>query len=321
MALLFALLLISACSQNGVESSGLYEIGNYTANITNPDFPDHSIPVSVYYPIHRNETELYPVIVFAHGFLCPSAWYTWVYKDITPMGYIVAYIDSFTGYDMNETQFAIDQRYTLKWFHTVVHYDKSSPLFGRIARDQAVAAGQSEGGGAAFTQAGNPEIDALFDHKFRFNSIFTMAPCGKGGVTAAAAPNVNIPVFVFTGTMDCICPSEEAHRLYFKLPGDTCAFYADLLGGTHCQWLNAKLIDELACIEGEKLLCDILHPHSNDSIKWQEQLHYGSQYMLYFLDFTFGHETNKGHALGSIVSQLNEDLEDGLMKEIRVGNC
>ena len=44
-------------------------------------------------------------------------------------------------------------------------------------------------------------IDLLFDGKFRFNSIFTMAPCGKGGVTANAAPNVDVPVFVFTGTV------------------------------------------------------------------------------------------------------------------------
>ena len=300
-----------------------YKIGTFNESIINPDFPNHEIPVYVYYPAmtEKDAGTRFPTVIFAHVFECPSSWYPRIYQDIVPYGYIVAYINSFPNSQLNQTQFAIDQRYTLKWLNTIINNDKSSPLYQMINVNKSMGAGHSEGGGASITSIGNQYINQLFDDKYLFNSLFTMAPCGQGG-TVNNAQNVpaDIPIFVFTGTMDCICPSQEADRLFKNIPNANCKYYGDVTNATHCHWLDAPLIIEEACTDGEKDLCKELHPNNNITIPLKKQLDIASQYMLLFLNATIINSDNKND-LQQITEQLNNDKAKGDISTVTVSNA
>eukprot|EP01084_Bolivina_argentea_P320741 556561_1 len=309
--LLYILLPLLPHFINAIES---YKIGHFDETIINPTFPSHEIPVYLYYPITSNTTITFPTIIFAHGFECDAQWYSWIYKDLVPLGYIVALLNSFPfpGH-LNQTQFAIDQRYTLKWLTTTVNNNKSSPLYQHIDNTKAVAAGHSEGGGASMETNGNPYVNKLFNNKYNFSAIFTMAPCGQGN-TGASAENVNIPVFVFTGTMDCICPEQEAHFLYEKIPDLVCKYYSDVTNATHCHWLSENLFDNV-CADAEKDLCEVLHPNDNVTISEKEQLSIGSKYLQMFLNATVV-DGNNNNDFKKISAQLNTDKNDGVMTDV-----
>ena len=310
--------------KNGIKT---YDIGHFDDTIINPLFPSHSIPVYVYYPIASSSDSsntykdtTFPSIVFGHGYQCDAAWYSWIYQDIVGLGYIVAYIDSYAPPSpLNQTQFAIDQRYTLQWLNTIVNNNKSSPLYSKINTDKSMASGHSEGGGASILGNGSEYINKLFDNKYNFNSIFTLAPCGQGSAdTALAAQNVNIPVFVFTGTMDCICPSEEAYHLFNNINGNNvCKYYGDVINGTHCGWLSDDFFEK-TCSDIEKDLCQELH--RNEEIEFlsdKEQTNIASEYMQLFLIATIVNDNSKND-FENITNQLNNDKNSGKMSKVVV---
>eukprot|EP01084_Bolivina_argentea_P114192 203350_1 len=215
-------------------------IGSFNTTIINPEVPNHKIPVFIYYSLQLESYDYsWPVIVFAHGLRAEALWYSWVYKDIVPLGYVVAYINSYTGFTMNQTQYAIDQRYTLKWLNTIVNNNMSSPLYKKINMNKSMAVGHSEGGGASIISNGNLVINSLFNNQNTFDSIFAMAPCGIQGAIINSIQNINIPIFLFTSTMDCICPDEEIKVFFDKLSTTNCNFFADITNGTHCHWMDA----------------------------------------------------------------------------------
>eukprot|EP01083_Nonionella_stella_P232447 819969_1 len=298
-----------------IDSSLSANIGSFTSTIINPSFPAHSIPVFVYYPQPTSSKDPLPTIVFAHGFECSATEYTWVYEDIVPLGYIVAYINSYTGHIFNQTQFAIDQRYTLEWLNTVVNNNKSSPLYGVIDTTKSLAAGHSEGGGTCLTSSGSPYVNSLF--KYKFNSIFVMAPCGQDG-TVESAQQIKIPTFAFTGTMDCACPSEEAKHLIDAIPSSTCKYYIDVTNGTHCHWMNPELVVAVACEEGEDLLCKVLRPNKNVTISEKKQLQIGSKYMQLFLNATIKDNGQNQQDFSKIATDLNSDKSNGVMSEVQI---
>ena len=97
---------------------GGYKIGSFDETIINPSFPNHEIPVLVYYPTETGH--VWPTIIFAHGFEAEATWYDWIYRDMVPLGFIVAYINSYPRGPLNGTQFAIDQRYNKQFFINIM---------------------------------------------------------------------------------------------------------------------------------------------------------------------------------------------------------
>eukprot|EP00484_Ammonia_sp_Unknown_P010471 CAMPEP_0197077666 /NCGR_PEP_ID=MMETSP1384-20130603/212736_1 /TAXON_ID=29189 /ORGANISM="Ammonia sp." /LENGTH=337 /DNA_ID=CAMNT_0042516531 /DNA_START=18 /DNA_END=1032 /DNA_ORIENTATION=- len=309
-------------------SSAAYKVEMFNETIVNPDFPTHDIPVYVYYPVTSNKSMTFPTIVFAHGFECEASYYGWIHQDIAPLGFIVAYINSYPSGALNQTQFAIDQRYTLQWLNTVEtptaprqstikwtppnHTDSSSPIYHQVDTTKSMASGHSEGGGASFMAMGDAYINQLFAGKYTFNSIFTMAPCGQLN-TAQNAQNIphSIPIFVFTGTMDCICPSPEPRRLYDNVPKENCKYYADVTNATHCHWMNAPMVKEEACTAAETDICAFMYPNRNMTIPLQEQLNIASEYMQLFLTATITDNGQNSNAFKQILTDLEKDKQSG----------
>eukprot|EP00483_Globobulimina_turgida_P005917 UN05927 len=141
-----------------------------------------------------------------------------------------------------------------------------------------------------------------------------MAPCGQGN-TASWSENVDIPVFIFTGTMDCICPEQEAHYLFAKIPDTVCKYYSDVTNATHCHWLNAPYPIESACVDGEEEMCKALHPNNNVTITEKEQLSIGSQYLQMFLTATII-DNNNNNDFHKISNQLNVDKNNGQISDV-----
>ena len=299
-----------------------YKIGTFNQVIINPAFPSHEIPIFVYYPIVDKTVNIkFATIVFAHGFECNALWYPWIYENIVPYGYIVAYINSFERGAVNGTQFAIDQRYALKWLNTIVNNNKSSILYSKINTNKSMGSGHSEGGGASLKSMGSQYINDIFDNKYKFSSLFTMAPCGQNDEAddAKNIPN-GVPVFAFTGTMDCICPSQEAFHLFNNIPETDCKYYADVANATHCHWLDPPFIEQDVCTDAEKDLCQELHPNNNITIPLKKQIDIATQYMLLFLNSTIINNSDHND-LEKITDQLNKDKANGQMFNVIVSNA
>eukprot|EP01083_Nonionella_stella_P066535 175271_1 len=297
-----------------------FDISSFEDTIINPLFPSHEIPVYVYYPSVAHNATLWPTIVFGHGFDCQSQWYSWLYRDLVPNGVIVAYVNSYARGPFNQTQFAIDQRYTLQWLNTVVNNNKSSPLYGSIDTTQSMAAGHSEGGGASILSAGSVYVDGLFHGKNRFNSVFVMAPCGQfsGDSVVDAAQRLSVPTFVFTATMDCICPPKESKRLYNAIPSSTCTILADVTNGTHCKWMNPSGPLASACHELEVGLCKVMRRNGSETILERHQIWFGVEYINLFLSATIN--DNSKQYFTEIAIDLKAAQRQGHMNDIQVAD-
>eukprot|EP01084_Bolivina_argentea_P320740 556560_1 len=298
-------------------------IGQFNTTITSTTIVNHEIPVFLYYPLDEQNDVQYPVIVFAHGLRADALWYSWLYKDIVPLGYIVAYINSYTGFTMNQTQYAIDQRYTLKWLNTIVNNNISSPMYKKINTNKSMAAGHSEGGGASIISNGNEIINNLFHNQNKFSSIFVMAPCGIQGAIINSIHNIDIPTFVFTATMDCICPPQEIKYLYDELRATNCTFFADVSNGTHCHWMNAPEIQEIACSQVETDICVVNHPHIKNItvITEQKQLSIANKYIQLFINATLTtNNSNTRSNFQNIVQQLYIDQSNSEMAQVNISN-
>eukprot|EP01083_Nonionella_stella_P229883 813149_1 len=274
-----------------------FSIASFEESIVNPLFPSHEIPVYVYYPSFARNTTAWPTIVFAHGFECESKCYA-------------------RG-TLNQTQFAIDQRYTLQWLNTVVNNNESSPLYGSVDTTRSMAAGHSEGGGASILSVGSAYVDRLFDAKYRFNSVFVMAPCGQSGDSVMeAAQRLSVATFVFSATMDCICPSEESKRLYYAIPSSTCAYFSDVSNGTHCKWMNPRHSLATACQDLEVEICKVLRPHGHQTISERHQIAIGIEYINLFLSATIDNQQD----FTKIAIDLNTAKSKGHMTDIQVAD-
>eukprot|EP01083_Nonionella_stella_P309241 1094422_1 len=168
---------------------------------------------------------------------------------------------------------------------------------------------------------GSAYVDRLFDAKYRFNSVFVMAPCGQSGDSVMeAAQRLSVATFVFSATMDCICPSEESKRLYYAIPSSTCAYFSDVSNGTHCKWMNPRHSLATACQDLEVEICKVLRPHTHQTISERHQIAIGIEYINLFLSATIGDNSNNQQDFTKIAIDLNTAKSKGHMTDIQVAD-
>ena len=286
-----------------------YGIKTWNTTIVNPDVNDHPIPLTIHYP--SDSSQKYPVMVFYHGWECEIRWYDFVWQQLVPLGVIVALPMDYIGNNQtNETLCALSQRYTLEWIKTKCNTDPKCPLHGIIST-KSMAVGHSMGGGASILSASS-HLDSGFNFQFKshFDAAFIFSGCGDQHDIVEAVKSIDIPIFLFTASHDCMCPPDRTAFSYYKaLPDGTCRFVADIRNGTHCGFMNAPTVHEDACHVFDSVSCPF-HDHRNMNL--DVQLDVVMEYLKMFVEATMGKEVDEKE-MKKIEEKLGKDKENGVM--------
>ena len=284
-----------------------YSIETLNTTIVNKEADNHEIPLTIHYP--SDLTQTYPVMVFYHGWECMNTWYDFIWQTLVPMGIIVAMPNDYTANNTtDENKCAISQRYTLDWIKDECNVDTSCPLYGIIG-DKSMAIGHSMGGGTTFlSSSSNYSLGQTF--KNSFDAAITLSGCGDTDDIEQAVKYIDIPIFVFTASHDCMCPPDSTAFPYYQLlSNETCRFLADINNGSHCGFMNAPGIHQDACNTFDTSACPL---HNHDNIPLQSQIDIVMKYVVSFVNATIK-DGNNEQDFERISTELQKDQIDGVM--------
>ncbi|ETO36956.1 hypothetical protein RFI_00106 [Reticulomyxa filosa] len=329
-----------------------FSISSWKTTFINPQNSEHKIPTDIYFPAENQESG-FPLMVFGHCSQCQMTWYDYQWQYLVPKGYVIAYLGSYE-YLGNTYKFAIDQRYVLDAIRAE-NNNASSPLFQKVSnraaagtnyckmiinfvdhknRDFCILAlcflcrqrtkkkkkgGHSMGGGASFISGANLYINNQ-TFLYNYDSVITLSGCGNNEPEMdAALENVTVPIFLISGTSDCICPPNEfilfvsyAESYYTKIPDTTCKFMGIITNATHCQFAEIPEREAEACDTVEKDLCPLQHkPILNKTLEW-DIVNY---YMNLWLNTTLVSE-NSANGFAEIANSLQSDKANGKMATV-----
>jgi len=215
---------------------------------TDPDRGNRTIPVRVFYPGETatenapvaSSPQPFPVVVVGHGFTIGIGAYEYLGQALTPEGYIVALVDTETGFLPDHAEFGADLSLTADSLRAA-NTDSSSPFFGVVAETAAIM-GHSMGGGATFLgTAANPTITTLVG----------LAPAETNPSAIDAAANIAAPGLIFAGANDRVTPLDGNQQpMYDNLAGD-CRYLVNITDGGHCNFAGSSF----TCSIGEGAVC------------------------------------------------------------------
>jgi dienelactone hydrolase len=225
-------------------------LGHTTLTFTDASRSNRSIPCEVYYPATSAGDNIpaldpsflalngYPAIAVGHGFVIGAANYQLIASQLVPFGFVVALVNTETGFSPNHQEFGIDLAFVT---HALQQesLNSASVLHGIVNFEKEAVIGHSMGGGAAWlAAASDPLIDA----------VVGLAPAETNPSAIAAAPSVNCNSLIFSGSEDAVTPPVDNHLPIFN--GTTgCKTFVTLTGGSHCGYIDSGTL----CDFGEPL--------------------------------------------------------------------
>lgn len=167
----------------------------------------------IFYPAEMLEnTQTYPVVVWANGTMCAPALYYELLSEIAAGGYIVVTNTDMMAADGTSQVASVD-------FILDENNDEDSVFYHRVDTDNIGAAGHSQGGRSAVNAA---VLDS------RIDCVLSVA----GSNYTYEASKLSTPTLFFTGTADMVVMSSLwVKPAYNKCKGT--AVYASLRGGIH----------------------------------------------------------------------------------------
>lgn len=251
---------------------------------------NRKVPIDVFFPSLTGEIEStptrkkLPVICFGHGYLISGKWYSHIYELLVPEGYIVIFPASEDGMFPSHKKLAEDMVFAINTVEKL-GFDSSSPLYGRVDTIRCLM-GHSMGGGSMMLAARMAsDIDA----------IIALSPFDTRPSAIKAASSVRVPALIFSGSNDCITPSDKHHLpIYNSLSGPD-KTYILIKGGTHCQ----MGVSHPKCDVGEKLA------GCREGISQDEQLKILSRYIILWLRFFLQGDECSGEEFDSWIEKDN----------------
>lgn len=226
-------------------------LGHATMTFTDAARNNRSIPCEVYYPATASGDNMpildpasfalsgYPAIAVGHGFVIGAANYYLIAEQLIPFGFIVALVNTETGFSPNHQEFGLDLAFVT---HALQQESQNSAsiLFNVVNQEREAIIGHSMGGGAAWlAAASDSSIDA----------IVGLAPAETNPSAIAAASSVNCNALVFSGSEDAVTPPATNHQPIFDGTNTICKTFVSLTGGSHCGYIDSGTL----CDFGEPL--------------------------------------------------------------------
>jgi len=226
-------------------------LGHTTLTFVDATRNNRSIPCEVYYPATSagdNTPALapsflalngYPAIAVGHGFVIGASSYDLIAAQLIPFGFIVALVNTETGFAPNHQEFGLDLAFVT---HALQQesLNSNSLLYNIVSQEKEAVIGHSMGGGAAWlAAASDPLIDA----------VVGLAPAETNPSAIAAAPSVGCYALIFSGSDDTVTPPADNHQPIFDGTSTFCKTFVTLTGGSHCGYIDAGTL----CDFGEPL--------------------------------------------------------------------
>ena len=202
------------------KSSEDYFIEAYSVDEFNSSFHSEkwgSYDATIYYPftsLRSNTTQNisktpYPIIVFAHGFMCTKNEYSWIGKILASHGYISILFTTpskLNPYDafsqsLDGISVAIDHVIELNIL-------KDGPLYGLVDEEKIGIMGHSMGGITSLKAAAKDQ---------RIKTVVALAPGHFSNFTEtylSACKKITAPTQIIMGSFDFICSPEGGRQFY-----------------------------------------------------------------------------------------------------------
>jgi len=231
-----------------------YQISNISL-----DFYDASrrrnVTTEIYYPgiIDQGTTEVFPFLVFGHGFLMNYDSYEYLWEKLVPEGYICIFPTTATSIFVNHRNFGNDIGYLAKEFY-YYSLNVGSPFYGNVQANPAVM-GHSMGGGAAHLAAEN--------YTSYIQTVISFAAAETNPSAIDAAGNADLPVYVLYGENDVVTPPVNNQIEIYNNSNSSCKTMINILGGGHCFFAEPQW----ACDFGDNSRTTITRDQQHDVIE------------------------------------------------------
>jgi dienelactone hydrolase len=197
---------------------------------------NRNVPTRIYYPAQSaglnaaiSPSGVFPVVVFAHGFLMSPNDYGALAELIVPQGYIIVQLGTETSLFPSPANFSADINFVIDAMK-VENTTANSLFFNRLGNKFGVG-GHSMGGGTSFlAAANNPNISAIFNLSAAANTT-------PSALTAAAS--VTCPTLIFAAQSDCVTAITTQQQPLYAATAAACKIYIEIAGGSHCKYSDA----------------------------------------------------------------------------------
>jgi len=250
-------------------------VGNSEISYTDTTRNNRQISTLVFYPATIEGTNtpvadgMFPVISFGHGFLMDYQAYAYLWEDLVPRGYILAFANTETGFTPSHLNFGLDMVFVLKAL-VAEGISPESAFFEHIA-EKTLVMGHSMGGGCAYI--------GLSESGFEATAIVSLAASAETTPSAIeAAAQIEIPNLVFAAQADSLTPNNENQIPIYENSGSYCKTYINILGGAHCYFAEVNF----TCDLGETLAGST--PTISRNQQHENVLTFLQPYLAYYLN-------------------------------------
>ena len=263
------LLLLSAAVAGFAQE---YSMGHTVIEVPDREKKTGTLEMHIYYPsdmdgydvpLAERGEDLFPVLVFGHGYMMPVRYYENLWTALVPEGYIMVFPASGLEMFPSHMEFGFDLVKALS-FMQAKNNDTSSLFYGRIGAATCLM-GHSMGGGSAVLGAAKSDI---------VDAMILLAPYDTKPSSIEAAGSLTIPLLIMAGSNDCVTiPRKHAFPIY-ESSRSNCKTYIAITGGNHCN---------MAC---KNTLCNLAErTKETDRISREEQHAILKRYIIPWLDY------------------------------------
>jgi pimeloyl-ACP methyl ester carboxylesterase len=223
-----------------------YQVGHTTITFNDPartggfgsgGGTGRQIQTEIYYPANSAgenvavATSEFPIITFGHGFAMSWDAYSNIWQHYVARGFILAFPRTEGGLipGPSHGNFGTDLRQVSDKM-LELNANSSSLFYNKILQKAAIM-GHSMGGGASFLAAAN---------NTNILTVIGLAPAETNPSAISAAPNVNVPTLIFSGSADGVTPPANNHEPIYNGLTSVCKNFVSITGGAHCYYANSN---------------------------------------------------------------------------------
>ena len=240
----FTICLAFFCAVNYLDAQNLF-IGQQSLELYDTN-RDRMVTVEIYYPAEKDNhisEGNFPVLVFGHGFLMDWMAYENFWTSLVPEGYILCFPTTEMSLTPSHETFGEDIKFIAQEMQSM-NTNSNSFYFGALS-EKTVLMGHSMGGGASFLAAKNNE---------NIHALINFAAAETTPSAVSAAENISTPTLVFSGSDDCVAPSNIHQSPIFEALASPCKTHITITDGRHCYFAEDNIscnLGELFCGEAE----------------------------------------------------------------------
>lgn len=222
-----------------------FQTGSTSINFVDPTRNNRQINTAIYYPANQQGTNVplapgeFPVVVFGHGFVMVHTAYQYLWLDLVPRGYILAFPTTEGSFSPNHLDLGLDLAFIVSQMK-LENLDANSLFYESIAETSSIM-GHSMGGGSSFLACSN---------NVEPTTMVTFAAANTSPSAIQAAENVTIPTLLFAGELDCVTPPQQHQYPLYQATASQQKIIIDIAGGGHCYFADYNLlcsIGETSC--------------------------------------------------------------------------